>query len=62
MPAATTRRDIIDSPNAPAAIGPYSQAILAGNTLYCSGQIAFMPETGELLQGDIEAETARVAR
>ncbi len=60
MPPAPTRREIIDSPNAPAAIGPYSQAILAGNTLYCSGQVAFVPETGELLQDDIEAETARV--
>lgn len=60
MPSAPTRREIIASPNAPAAIGPYSQAILAGNTLYCSGQIAFVPETGELLQGDIEAEAARV--
>ncbi len=60
MPTAPTRREIVASPNAPAAIGPYSQAILAGNTLYCSGQIAFVPETGELLQGDIEAETARV--
>lgn len=60
MPApAPTRREIIDSPNAPAAIGPYSQAILAGNTLYCSGQIAFRPESGELLQGDIEEETAQ---
>ncbi len=59
MPTATTRRDIINSPNAPAAIGPYSQAILAGNTLYCSGQIAFVPETGELLRGDVEEETAR---
>jgi len=60
MPSsAPTRREIIDSPNAPAAIGPYSQAILAGNTLYCSGQIAFIPETGELLQGDIEEETAQ---
>jgi 2-iminobutanoate/2-iminopropanoate deaminase len=54
-----TRREIIDSPNAPAAIGPYSQAILAGNTLYCSGQIAFIPQTGELVKGDIEEETAR---
>lgn len=54
-----TRREIIDSPNAPAAIGPYSQAILAGNTLYCSGQIAFKPQTGDLIQGDIEAETAQ---
>jgi len=54
-----TRREIIDSPNAPAAIGPYSQAILAGNTLYLSGQIAFVPETGELLKGDIEEETTQ---
>jgi 2-iminobutanoate/2-iminopropanoate deaminase len=55
-----TRREIISSPNAPAAIGPYSQAVLAGNTLYCSGQIAFVPATGELLRGDIEEETAQV--
>ena len=54
-----TRR-IVSTPNAPAAIGPYSQAILAGQTLYCSGQIAFIPETGELVRGDIEEETARV--
>ncbi len=60
MPAsAPTRREIIDSPNAPAAIGPYSQGILAGNTLYCSGQIAFKPETGDLVQGDIEEETVQ---
>jgi len=54
-----TRREIVDSPNAPAAIGPYSQGILVGNTLYLSGQIAFIPETGALLQGDIEEETAQ---
>jgi 2-iminobutanoate/2-iminopropanoate deaminase len=59
MHAAPTRREIVNSPNAPAAIGPYSQAILAGNTLYCSGQIAFIPETGEVLRGDIEEETAQ---
>ena len=60
MPSAPpTRREIIDSPNAPAAIGPYSQGILAGNTLYCSGQVAFIPETGDLLQGDIEEEAAQ---
>jgi 2-iminobutanoate/2-iminopropanoate deaminase len=58
-PSPPTRREIIDSPNAPAAIGPYSQAILAGNTLYLSGQIAFVPETGQLLKGDIEEETAQ---
>ena len=59
MPQPATRREIIASPNAPAAIGPYSQAILAGNTLYCSGQVAFIPETGELLQGEIEEETVQ---
>lgn len=60
MPSSpTVRREIVDSPNAPAAIGPYSQGILVGNTMYLSGQIAFIPETGELLKGDIEAETAQ---
>jgi 2-iminobutanoate/2-iminopropanoate deaminase len=59
MPHASVRREIINSPNAPAAIGPYSQAILTGNTIYCSGQIPFIPETGEVLQSDIEEETAR---
>lgn len=61
MPTAQpTRREIIDSPNAPAAIGPYSQAILAGNTLYVSGQIALDPQTGQMVQGEIEEETTRV--
>lgn len=54
-----TRREIINPPDAPAAIGPYSQAVLVGNTLYCSGQIAFVPETGELVKGDIEEEAAQ---
>lgn len=45
---------------APAAIGPYSQAVLAGDTLYCSGQIAIDPESGSLISGSIEAETERV--
>jgi 2-iminobutanoate/2-iminopropanoate deaminase len=45
---------------APAAIGPYSQAILAGNTLYLAGQIAMDPSTGEMAQGGIEAETRQV--
>lgn len=58
--ASPTRRQIIDSPNAPAAIGPYSQGILAGNTLYVSGQIALDPRSGHLLEGDLEAETTRV--
>lgn len=43
--------------NAPAAIGPYSQAIRAGNTIYLSGQIGLSPQTGKLVEGGIEAET-----
>lgn len=50
----------ISTDQAPAAIGPYSQAILAGNTLYCSGQIPLMPETGEMVAGGIEAQTVQV--
>lgn len=53
---------IIQTPNAPAPIGPYSQAILAQNTLYCSGQIAINPATGELIQESIEAETHQVIK
>lgn len=45
---------------APAPIGPYSQAILAGNTLYCSGQIALDPVSGELRNSDILTETRQV--
>jgi 2-iminobutanoate/2-iminopropanoate deaminase len=45
---------------APAAIGPYSQGILVGDTLYCSGQIAIDPETGSLVTGSAESETERV--
>jgi len=47
---------------APAPIGPYSQAILAGNTLYISGQIAIVPATGELLLNSIEEETDQVLK
>ena len=53
-------RQRIESPNAPAAIGPYSQGVLVGETLYCSGQIALHPETGEMTHGEIEDETTRV--
>ncbi len=44
---------------APAAIGPYTQAVLVGETMYCSGQIGLDPETGHLLTAGIEAETER---
>ena len=53
---------IINSKQAPAPIGPYSQAVLAGNTLYVSGQIALHPESGELVRGTIEEETHQVMR
>ncbi len=47
----------IESSNAPAAIGPYSQAIRAGNTIYLSGQIGLDPKTGQIVEGGIEAQT-----
>ncbi|MCO6149108.1 RidA family protein [Flavobacterium sp. NRK1] len=53
-------KKIIFTDKAPAPIGPYSQAVLSGNTLYTSGQIALHPETGELVTGDIETETKQV--
>jgi len=53
-------KEIIASPNAPAAIGPYSQAVKVSNTLYCSGQIAIDPATGELANESVEAETRQV--
>lgn len=53
---------IISSPAAPKAIGPYSQAVKAGNTLYCSGQIAIDPATNELVNSSIEAETEQVLK
>jgi 2-iminobutanoate/2-iminopropanoate deaminase len=51
---------VINTVNAPAPIGPYSQAILAGNTLYISGQVAIVPLTGELAITDIQQETHQV--
>lgn len=53
-------RQTIHSNRAPQAIGPYSQAIRAGDTVYLSGQIALDPETMQLVTGDIEAQTRRV--
>ena len=50
---------IIFTPNAPAPIGPYTQAVVAGNTLYVSGQIPVNPATGEVVKG-IEAATEQV--
>lgn len=52
--------DIINSDQAPKAIGPYSQAIRAGNVIYTSGQIALDPATGALVEGDFAAQANRV--
>ena len=49
-------RRVIDTKNAPAAIGPYNQAIQVGDTLYVSGNIGLDPATGELVPGGIEAQ------
>ena len=53
-------KKIIFTDKAPAPIGPYNQAVLVGNTLYTSGQIAINPATGELVLGSIEEETKQV--
>jgi 2-iminobutanoate/2-iminopropanoate deaminase len=53
-------RQQVTTTSAPAAIGPYSQAIRAGNLLFVSGQVAIDPATGQLVQGDIGTETRRV--
>ncbi len=55
-------KKIIQTEAAPAPIGPYNQAVLAGNTLYLSGQIALNPATGELISGSIEDETEQVMK
>lgn len=55
-------RETIKTGNAPAAIGPYSQAVKAGGTVYLSGQIALDPATGELTGGGITEQTERVLR
>ena len=51
---------IIETSKAPAAIGPYAQAVRAGDLLFCSGQIPLDPVTGELVQGDASVQAGRV--
>jgi len=53
-------KKIITTDKAPAAIGPYSQAVQFGNLLFVSGQIALVPQTGEIVDGEIEAQTRQV--
>lgn len=55
-------KEIIHTDSAPAAIGPYSQAVKVNNTLYCSGQICIDPTTGELVDDSVEAETEQVMK
>lgn len=55
-------RQAVVTTSAPAAIGPYSQAIVAGNLLFVSGQIPLDPATGQLIDGDIVAQTQQVLR
>ena len=53
-------REAITTPDAPAAIGPYSQAIKVGNLLFLSGQIPLDPKTGSLVEGGIDMQTRQV--
>lgn len=55
-------REIIATADAPAAIGPYSQAVKANGMLFCSGQIAIDPASGTLLEGDVRAQTELVMK
>jgi 2-iminobutanoate/2-iminopropanoate deaminase len=56
----SNEKRIISSPDAPAAIGPYSQAVKANGFVYTAGQIPLDPATGEVVEGDIAAQTERV--
>lgn len=56
----TSDRMIVSTPNAPAAIGPYNQAVVAAGLVHCSGQVALDPASGELIAGGVKEQTARV--
>ncbi len=57
-----SNRAVISTPDAPEAIGPYSQAIKVGNTVWLSGQIPLVPESMEVVEGDISAQATQVFR
>lgn len=57
-----SERRRIASPDAPAAIGPYSQAVVAKGFVFCSGQIGLDPATGEVVDGDVETQTEQVLK
>lgn len=58
----TAKRKVVRTEDAPAAIGPYSQGILCGGFLFCSGQIPLDPATAKMVDGGIEAQTERALR
>ncbi len=62
MPLMSSPRRVVTSPNAPAPVAAYSQAIVSGDLVFCSGQIAIDPATGQMVEGGIEAETEQVLR
>jgi len=55
-------KEIINTSKAPAPVGPYNQSVKVGNILFCSGQIAINPDSGELVMDDIESETHQVMK
>ena len=55
-------KKVIETKNAPAPVGPYSQALIVDGTLYCSGQVPIVPETGAILLGDIQEQAKQVMK
>lgn len=55
-------RKVVSTPDAPGAIGPYNQAIVAGGFVHCSGQVALDPESMTVIDGDVAAQTERVMK
>lgn len=55
-------KKVIETKSAPAPVGPYSQALEVDGTLFCSGQIPIVPETGDILTGDIQEQTKQVMK
>jgi 2-iminobutanoate/2-iminopropanoate deaminase len=53
-------KDTISTPNAPAAVGPYSQAVVTNGMVFTAGQLGLIPETGQMIEGDVAAQTRQV--
>lgn len=60
VPSVANMNKVIATVEAPAAVGPYSQAVHANGWLFCAGQIPLSPESGQLIEGDIAAQTTQV--